>query len=494
MSPELQQRLDHWRLTGDSPLVELRSSDPIYWTRFSTLDLRLIHHIVTLSSDLQSRGYSQCTPWASKMPSLITVALSHDFVMSALLAMSAYHLAWQTQNSDTKNLAYHHQGVALKGLHEAIGAFSRDNSDAILAASMLLSWQAAEWRPWASLQQGVSTVMNAMRPWAHESDLARYLNFQRSMARGRTPSTPTFPTPAMPMSNEHFRRVEEMMAELHNLKLRLGNNEELAEHTGRLLEYLRQLQQSFPISAPEQAFIRLQPLREFIFWLPPLILRAGESDLGPFTVLSHLYATALILEPLFPEIGGAYFGEMCLAPLEKIHDILRTRRNSQPQASDFQVALSLVEVPMQIVSMYRSRQGPMFTSADGYRSSPHASPYMSPHMQMEPPGEPGAAIYTQSPHHTPGSISIQSGSYFPSAAAEPAGRRDSPSLRTQSMSERILHTGGTYSLPVANGGQRASIDATSRPDYYYPQSQVPYQYHGAMGMNTRFVTPSQLWV
>ena len=78
--------------------------------------------------------------------SLITAALSHDFVMSALLALSASHLAWQTKNAETMNLAYHHRGVALKGLHEAIGAFSRENSDAILAASMLLSWQATEWQ------------------------------------------------------------------------------------------------------------------------------------------------------------------------------------------------------------------------------------------------------------------------------------------------------------------------------------------------------------
>ena len=65
--------------------------------------------------------------------------------MSAILALSASHLAWETNDSETENLAYHHRGVALKGLHEAIGSFSRDNSEAILAASMLLSWQATEW-------------------------------------------------------------------------------------------------------------------------------------------------------------------------------------------------------------------------------------------------------------------------------------------------------------------------------------------------------------
>lgn len=77
--------------------------------------------------------------------SFLRIALSCDFVLSAVLALSASHLAWQTQNAETENLAYQHRGVALKGLHEAIGAFARHNSEAILAASMLLSWQATEW-------------------------------------------------------------------------------------------------------------------------------------------------------------------------------------------------------------------------------------------------------------------------------------------------------------------------------------------------------------
>jgi len=65
--------------------------------------------------------------------------------MSSLLAFSAAHLAWMTGSSETNNLAYYHRGVALKGLQEAIGSFSRQSSDAVLAASILLSWQATEW-------------------------------------------------------------------------------------------------------------------------------------------------------------------------------------------------------------------------------------------------------------------------------------------------------------------------------------------------------------
>lgn len=77
--------------------------------------------------------------------SFLDAALGHDFVMSSILAFSATHLAWLTNVTENKNLAFYHRGIALKGLHGAIGNFSRENSDAVLAASILLSWQAAEW-------------------------------------------------------------------------------------------------------------------------------------------------------------------------------------------------------------------------------------------------------------------------------------------------------------------------------------------------------------
>jgi len=77
--------------------------------------------------------------------SFLDAALDYDFVMSSILAFSATHLAWLTNVTENKNLAFYHRGIALKGLHGAIGDFSRENSDAVLAASILLSWQAAEW-------------------------------------------------------------------------------------------------------------------------------------------------------------------------------------------------------------------------------------------------------------------------------------------------------------------------------------------------------------
>jgi hypothetical protein len=78
--------------------------------------------------------------------------------MSAVLAFSATNLANETNSNETRSLAYHHYGTALNGLHSALGSFSQQTSDAILAASVLLSWQASDWTGWNSLMGGISTV------------------------------------------------------------------------------------------------------------------------------------------------------------------------------------------------------------------------------------------------------------------------------------------------------------------------------------------------
>jgi hypothetical protein len=75
----------------------------------------------------------------------LSIAASYSFVMHAVLAFSANHLAWIAQSTETRHIAYHHGGIAMKGLHEAIGAFSKSNADAVLAASLLLSWQSTDW-------------------------------------------------------------------------------------------------------------------------------------------------------------------------------------------------------------------------------------------------------------------------------------------------------------------------------------------------------------
>ncbi len=105
----------------------------------------------------------------------LKIGTDYGFVMHALLALSATHLAWLTDCPLTANMAYEHRGIALKGLHEAIGSFSRQNSDAVLAASLLLSWQATEWFVCLQLRILMFRLLTRnMQAWL-DSTNARYL-------------------------------------------------------------------------------------------------------------------------------------------------------------------------------------------------------------------------------------------------------------------------------------------------------------------------------
>lgn len=77
--------------------------------------------------------------------SIINLGSTHRYVMESLLAFSAMHIASLTDCPIVGNMAYEHRGRALAGLQKAVSTFSWETSDATLAASLVLSWQATDW-------------------------------------------------------------------------------------------------------------------------------------------------------------------------------------------------------------------------------------------------------------------------------------------------------------------------------------------------------------
>ncbi|PLB48855.1 putative C6 transcription factor [Aspergillus steynii IBT 23096] len=371
MSAEIEVEIKNWHITGVPPFPELVHFPRSGWSRLSRTDLRLIHHIIGLSIDLHRRGFSNCTIWAQKMPSFLSTALSHDFVMSSILTLSASHLAWITRNKETKQLAYHHRGVAIQGLHKAIGAFSRTNCEAILAASILLSWQASEWQSWASLQQGLTTVLNSMPPmWKQESELAMFLENQRYLGCTNTPVMTGYQ-----FQDEDLASLEHTILALQNVQKRVGHNPEHYRRIGELLDFVRHFQRDLLSQTPEQAFERVQPLRRWLFWLPPAMLRGGEADFGALAIIAQFFGIGVTLDSLFPDLGGAYLGPLSVAPIEEIYRIIVTRSAADPFNPDLQVASALMELPRHIVAKYKSRlQWSPRTSIDHYSPAP-PSPY-----------------------------------------------------------------------------------------------------------------------
>lgn len=214
--------------------------------------------------------------------------------------------------------------------------------------------------------------MSAMRQWLHQPELARFLDSQRALARTRTPTTPSITgLPPQQTNSEDVQRLDRCVAALHNLRLRLSSYPELVEHVNEVLEYVEKLQQEYPFQGPARSFERLILLRATIFWTPSHVLLPDESDVGALAMIAHFYALSLVLEPLFPECGGLYLGNMCLEPLEKICQMIQARSAAEPQNATLQTALSMLEVPMHTAHAYRiSHRSMSMTPTLAYQYSP----------------------------------------------------------------------------------------------------------------------------
>jgi hypothetical protein len=182
------------------------------------------------------------------------------------------------------------------------------------------------------------------------------------------------------------------------------------------------------------------------------LLARQQAASNHITDNSNNYRRKTNIELLFPEIGGAYLGSMSVLPLERVHDVLRTRRTMQPQYTSIQVAPSLMDVPVQIMTSYRLRQRQNSQSSqtmDVYRHSPQGSPCVAPHMPISSSATDvsSQSIHSNSPLHAPSSLPLPGTSYFPGGSGLGDVRRECSmssigSLgRTHSMSERTMSSG-----------------------------------------------------
>jgi hypothetical protein len=310
--------------------------------------------------------------------------------MHALLALSATHLAWLTECPLTANMAYEHRGVALKGLHEAIGTFSRQNSDAVLAASLLLSWQATEWsvnqsnawkimliscrRGWTQLMHGTSSVclktdkrqespiltafqvIDAMQPWKNESQFGDFIAEQSTF-----PTAPPSPAPGgkklSTPRKQDLDSLQKLYAQLQRVEEHLRENNEDVKAIQQLMTFVRGVRKVSPSHTAAQRFEMLNPLRAWLFWLPVMFLQQTRGSPSALVILAHYYTVALVVEPLFPEVGAAYFGSLSVGPIEEIARRLFSINVSQTSDAGMQTPLHLMEYPIDMVSNFRSRMG-----------------------------------------------------------------------------------------------------------------------------------------
>ncbi|KAK8158007.1 hypothetical protein BKA80DRAFT_291393 [Phyllosticta citrichinensis] len=354
-TPEIEATVDIWKETGEFPFPELGVYPQPQWMYYSKTELRLIHHLSSITTEMFRGRTSKLTIWAGNMPQFLSLAASYPFVMHSIYGFSASHLAWISQSSETRNLAIAHGAIALKGLHEAIGNFSRANSDAVLASSLLLSWQAMDWRGWASLMTGIKTITSAMQSWRHESAFSDYITEQAS----NPPQTLSNNAPSFISADArrgHLATLQLVHSNIERLQPYLVNYEQESKWLDQLKGYIERLRVSNPPQTPEDQFQQLYALRKWLFWVPISLLSARSGDVNVLLVLSFFYAVAVAIEPVFSDIGAWFCADNALIPLEEIVRYIDALQAGHGYAHNLPTVAFLMDFPRETASNYRARR------------------------------------------------------------------------------------------------------------------------------------------
>ncbi|KAK6352965.1 hypothetical protein TWF696_004955 [Orbilia brochopaga] len=342
----------------------------------SPQDMRLLHDISRIASHMQMADPSLYKVWGREIPLLkfLRLAVHHEFVMEAILSLSAAHLASVTGSADSRQVSFQHGGVAMKGLQDELNRFSRANADACLAASVLLSWQTSDWNSWKLLMEGTTIIIQSMQSWKHESEFSEFIASLEDANSGEALRT----RPSLP---EQRQIIAHARASLEYLEIEAVNKSAETQALNTLFSFLNNLETQLPLSNPDQEYQIIHPLASWLFFLPLSFLRRAKSDSMVMIFLANFYGLLLAIEPLFPAVDSAYFGALCLGPIEHIHRHVRYQQNHAALLHpsmllaeynvDYNRQLDFLQFPMDQVLRYRNRHGWITKQTEGY--DPEAS-------------------------------------------------------------------------------------------------------------------------
>lgn len=192
-----------------------------------------------------------------------------------------------------------------------------------------------------------------MQPWKHESQFGDFIAEQSTF-----PTAPPSPAPgakklSTPRKND-LDALQRAYTQLQRVEAHLKANREDVKAIQQLMTFVRGVRKVSPSHTAAQRFEMLNPLRSWLFWLPVMFLQQTRGSQSALIILAHYYTVALVVEPLFPEVGAAYFGSLSMGPIE---EIARRLFSISVSESDSQTPLDLMEYPIDMVTKFRNRMG-----------------------------------------------------------------------------------------------------------------------------------------
>ncbi|UKZ57193.1 hypothetical protein TrVGV298_011045 [Trichoderma virens] len=142
----IEQSCMQWKETGNPPFPSLKIATSLGWHSMPLADLRYLYQTALAVSVLDLSGTSDMCLLLGEFRTMFQLATTFDFVAHMLAAASAERLAIRAKSHEASVDAYRYHTLALRGLRQAMQAFSRSNADAILVTALGCSYQMPDCR------------------------------------------------------------------------------------------------------------------------------------------------------------------------------------------------------------------------------------------------------------------------------------------------------------------------------------------------------------
>ncbi|KIW35992.1 uncharacterized protein PV06_11712 [Exophiala oligosperma] len=257
----------------------------------------------------------------------LEIAPTEAFGQYSLLGFSASHLGWE-KGGKAPTIARRCQALAYSGL-QGVEVVSSENSEVVLAATTLLLWQAPNRLSWQQLRNELSNVREAMKPWAHESPLARHhgvaglvrtpqpaliSEYRVRLLRVLSELRSRFEESGQSDKSLRIRSIRDMESSLQSIEQNFEDREPLLEI--RILDLSAPSQDPSRLSNAHHEFLsQIHVVRSLVLWLPPSIVDTETIKPLDLVLLALVYAGALMVELSLPEGGDLCLGELSLRTL-----------------------------------------------------------------------------------------------------------------------------------------------------------------------------------
>ncbi|KAG9546054.1 hypothetical protein KCU86_g14328, partial [Aureobasidium melanogenum] len=222
------------------------------------------------------------------------IAMEKDFVRHAVCALSASHLSSLNKTTAMAHASFEYRYLAIRGLRQNLTDTDAHNLVGVLAASLVLSWQAPSSDEYSHTMQGVKTVLEFMDANDYRSDLRSLLASSDELPRTRSTD---FTLPDRPLV-----RANEVLSTILKRLQGFQVDAEFKRSMKELSNYVSSLAMRQVTNTPaEYQMQALYPIRNWMNWIPNAFQRLTQGDPVVMLFFACFEMTHLAIAPVLPE-------------------------------------------------------------------------------------------------------------------------------------------------------------------------------------------------